>query len=189
MITCLTRNYQWKKSAKCRSKAQVKFRQRGAISNIITYMGIREAAEEWDCTVPEAREQCRNNKEALGAFKDGGGQFSPCRIPANAPAPINNCTLQKYARELLKKKDNPKQNFVFRDMDIMFSLLVDKGHIILVDSAKALEASSYGFTPDGYNFVFSDAVPKRLFASCFSLVGISYFPMAPSASAVNLNIQ
>ena len=109
--------------------------------------------------------QC--NKEALGAFKDGGGQFSPWRIPANTPAPINNCTLQKFAKEPLKKKDNPKQNFVFRDMDIMFSLLVDKGHIILVDSAKALEASSHVFTPDGYDFVFSGAVPKRLFAPCF----------------------
>lgn len=71
----------------------------------------------------------------------------------------------------------------------MFSLLVDKGHIILVDSAKALEASSYVFTPDGYDFIFSGAAPKRLFAPCFSLVGISYFPMAPSTSAVNLNIQ
>lgn len=159
------------------------------MSKTVTYMGIREAAEEWDCTVPEAREYCRNNKEVLGAFKDGGGQFSPWRIPVNAPAPINNCALQKFARELLKQKDNPRENFVFRDMDIMFSLLVDKGHITLVDSAKALEASSYVFTPDGYDFVFSGAVPKRLFAPSFSLVGISYFPMAPSASAVNLNIQ
>ena len=74
-------------------------------------------------------------------------------------------------------------------MDIMFSLLVDKGHIIFVDSPKALEASSYVFTPDGYDFVFSGAVPKRIFAPSFSLVGISCFPMAPSASAVNLNIQ
>lgn len=89
----------------------------------------------------------------------------------------------------MKKEDNPKQNFVFRDMDIMFSLLVDKGHIILVDSAKALEASSYVFALDGYDFVFFGAVPKRLFAPCFLLAGISYFPMAASASAVNLNIQ
>ena len=71
----------------------------------------------------------------------------------------------------------------------MFSLLVDKGHIIFVDLPKALEASSYVFTPDGYDFVFSGAVPKRIFAPSFSLVGISCFPMVPSASAVNLNIQ
>jgi hypothetical protein len=50
-------------------------------------------------------------------------------------------------------------------MDTMFSLLVDKGHIIFVDSPKALEASSYVSTPDGYDFVFSGAVPKKIFCS------------------------
>lgn len=153
-----------------------------------TYLNTKKAAENWGCTVPEAREYCRNNKEIIGAFKDGDGQFSPWKIPLNAPAPITGLTLQQFARELLKQKDNPRANFVFRDKDALFSLLLDKGYIALVNNSAPLDFTSYVFTPEGYDFVFSGSVSKALYAPSFSLIGVSISPMAPSGSFVTVAV-